>query len=266
MSRGDDRLWEPIPRLLHQTWKTTAIPEEWAAYRDSWLRHHASWRHRLWTDDDLDRLVAERYPWFLPTYRAFPRKIQRVDAGKYLILHACGGVYADLDCECLRPLDPIVERGGLIVVRTPDRVIDGAMLASPPGHPFWLETFAQMTKPPRWVGLLAGVPPLRASHVLLTTGPQMLRRAVRRYRGAIAAGRVSAGVTIIERDDIASRSWLRRFEPASATDGWVRHHHADSWLTPLEARLHGYLTARNAIGAAFVLAMAMAAVLVGLAR
>jgi hypothetical protein len=102
--------------------------------------------------------------------------------------------------------------------------------------------------------------------VLLTTGPQMLRRAVRRYRRAIAAGRVTAGVTIIEREDISSRSWLRRFEPVSATDVWVRHHHADSWLTPLEARLHGYLTARNAIGAAFALAVATAVVLMGLAR
>ena len=258
--------FEPIPLLIHQTWKTTTIPVEWVGYRDSWLRHHPAWRHVLWTDDDLERLVVERYPWFLPAFRAFPRQIQRVDAGKYFVLHACGGVYADLDCECLRPLDAIVERGGLIVVRTPDRVIDGALLASPPGHPFWLETFAQMRDPPYWVRPLRGIPPLRASHVLLTTGPQMLRRSVRRYRRELASGRAASGVTVIEPGFFAGRSWLRRFEPDSSTDAWLRHHHSDSWLTPLEVRLHGYLTARNARRGALVLAAAMAAVVVGLAR
>jgi mannosyltransferase OCH1-like enzyme len=34
-------------------------------------------------------------------------------AARYVLLHRFGGVYADLDMECLRPLQPLLERHGL---------------------------------------------------------------------------------------------------------------------------------------------------------
>ena len=52
--------------------------------------------------------MRERYPWFLPTYDAFPLPIMRADAARAFILHAHGGVYADLDAEPLRPIDRLL--------------------------------------------------------------------------------------------------------------------------------------------------------------
>ena len=39
-------------------------------------------------------------------YRRYPEMIQRVDAARYMLLHHFGGLYADFDVECVRPLDP----------------------------------------------------------------------------------------------------------------------------------------------------------------
>jgi hypothetical protein len=49
-----------MPRIIHQTWKTEAIPPQWQAAQRSWRDAHPEWEYRFWTDEDLDRLVRER--------------------------------------------------------------------------------------------------------------------------------------------------------------------------------------------------------------
>ena len=136
-----------IPTIIHQTWRTGEIPERWKDYQASWQREHPGWAYRLWTDQANRELIATRYPWFLSTYDAFPRDIQRVDASKYFIIYTYGGVYADLDCECLKPLDPLLADGGAVVSRTRDGVIDCAVFASSIRHPFWETVFHAMQHP-----------------------------------------------------------------------------------------------------------------------
>ena len=87
----------PIPRVIHQLWKDEVLPERYVAMRRSWLRFNPGWELRLWTDRDLLNLVEERYPDWLATYTGYRRNISRADLGRYLVLQAFGGVYADLD-------------------------------------------------------------------------------------------------------------------------------------------------------------------------
>lgn len=227
--------YEPIPRKLHQTWKSNAIPPAWIAHQTSWQTLHTHWSYRLWTDEDNRQLIAEHYPWFLPTYDQFPRDIQRVDAAKYFILYHHGGLYVDLDSQALRTIDDLLTDGGVVVSRTPDGVIDGAFLASPPKHPFWEQTFSLMQRPTLLARLLTKLPWMSASAVLFTTGPQMLRVAVRRYRRS-----AQAGITVLPPERVSSRSWLRRFQPFPAAESYVHHHHTDSWLRPGEKLVHGH--------------------------
>ncbi len=231
---------ESIPRILHQTWKTEDVPLHWQCLRESWLTRHRDWHYQLWTDADNRALIARRYPWFLPTYDAFDRPIQRVDAAKYFILHANGGVYADLDTECRRCVDPLVEGARLVLSRTPDGVIDGAFLASTPGHPFWVVVFKAMAASPWWIRWMRTFAITSSSHVLLSTGPQMLRRTLRSFRhSANQADR--RAIRICEPDLLSSRSWLRRFEPFDDVNAYVLHHHDDSWLTRRELFWHRFL-------------------------
>ena len=45
-----------------------------------------AWEIRLWTDRDLEALVASRYPELLDMYRAYNMPICRADHGRYLVL------------------------------------------------------------------------------------------------------------------------------------------------------------------------------------
>lgn len=206
---------------------------------------HPEWEYQLWTDAANRALIADRYSWFLPVYDAFPRDIQRVDAAKYFILYTYGGVYADLDCECVKPLDPLMATGGAIISRTPDDVIDCAMLASSPGHPFWKVAFSQMQHPPLVTRLLWKIR-YEASYVLFSTGTRMMKRAAFAYRRQAASGQ-APGLTILEPRFFSCRSWLDRYRPFDEPDAHVLHHYTDSWLEPGELRVHQWFTRRAAL-------------------
>ena len=94
-----------IPRIIHQMYRTTELPEDWAHVPRAWKQLHADYQYMLWTDEQLRQLIAEDYPWLLATYDAYPHDTQRWDASRFAILHKYGGVYADLDIQAraLRP-------------------------------------------------------------------------------------------------------------------------------------------------------------------
>ena len=57
-----------IPKIFHQSWKTTAVPERYVAWQQSCQQHHKDWDYLFWTDDDNRKLIIEEYPWLLYTY------------------------------------------------------------------------------------------------------------------------------------------------------------------------------------------------------
>ena len=140
-----------IPTTLHQIWNTAWTPDRFTALRETWRQRNPHWSFRLWTHADLEQLVRERYPDLLDMFLAYPEVLYRADLGRYLVLETFGGVYADLDAECLRPLDPLLEGASLLFGLEPDehltqepvagtglrQVLGTAFIASVPGHPFW---------------------------------------------------------------------------------------------------------------------------------
>ncbi|KAK7492631.1 hypothetical protein BaRGS_00016110, partial [Batillaria attramentaria] len=99
-----------IPKRIHQTWKSAKIPRSFHAWIRSWTAKHPDWEYWLWTDDNARQLVAERFPSLLPVYDGYREPIRRADALRYVVLHEFGGVYADMDMESLRPIDPLTVR------------------------------------------------------------------------------------------------------------------------------------------------------------
>jgi mannosyltransferase OCH1-like enzyme len=176
------RRFADAPKILHQTWRDRVIPARWRAMHEGWRRQLPHWKHRLWTDEENRALVAEHYAWFLPYYDAYPQPIMRADAARYFILHREGGAYADLDLQCLRPIDDLLLGREVVFGLEPtehvdeqaraaglDWIVCNAFMASPPGHPFWEFLFEALGKAAREPD------PLNA------TGPYLLSRACREY-------------------------------------------------------------------------------------
>ena len=167
-----------IPPILHQMWKTDQVPEQFKGWADGWLRHNPDWTRMFWTDRTLLEFVGRHYPGFLETYCNYTAGIMRADAARYLLLHHFGGVYADIDCECVAPFAPIMAENRVVLCHEPaahlpmhipyrgmTHLLFNGTMASPPGHPFW----------PHLMSYLPGL--ARSKEVLDATGPCVLTSA-----------------------------------------------------------------------------------------
>ena len=101
-----------IPKIIHQVWDSPEnrdIPLFLQVLMNTWKVYNPDWKYHLWNRKEMDRLVKEEFPYFCDTYYNFPYDIQRWDAIRYMILYKYGGLYVDLDIECLKPIDPILK-------------------------------------------------------------------------------------------------------------------------------------------------------------
>lgn len=142
-----------IPHIIHQLWKTREVPEDLREFQQSWITHHPDWEYRLWTDEDNHRLVREHYPHYVEVFESLTPPIVKIDFIRLAYMHRFGGIYADMDFEALRPLDSLVsgdrivvgrENGGIGISMRGRPFIINAFLASPAGHPLWLEIMQAM--------------------------------------------------------------------------------------------------------------------------
>lgn len=99
-----------IPKIIHQTWKDVFIPHWLAKYVATWIHLNPDWEYIFWSDNDLDLLIAEEFPFLVSSYSSLPLKIMKVDLARYCIMSKYGGVYADIDFECYRPLGNILAK------------------------------------------------------------------------------------------------------------------------------------------------------------
>ncbi|KAJ6443583.1 C2H2 finger domain-containingprotein [Purpureocillium lavendulum] len=91
-----------IPNTIHQVWKSNDVSTYSPilhASRDAWkaMFEPLNYTVKLWTDEDISQLVKTKYPWLKSTYDGYPQNIQRADIARLLVVHAEGGLYADLD-------------------------------------------------------------------------------------------------------------------------------------------------------------------------
>ena len=93
-----------IPRLLHQAWHppkagaSSAPPRQLAALIARWqasLPH--DWRRQFHTAEDARALWSDHAHHLLGLYDAYNLSVHRADASRLLLMHAHGGIYADLD-------------------------------------------------------------------------------------------------------------------------------------------------------------------------
>lgn len=174
-----------IPRLIHQLWKSTDVPPGCRHWVASWQRLNPSYRYRLWTNSDLERLLEQEFPAWREIFWGYRDNICRIDLARCLILKRYGGIYADLDFECLRPQDELLHGRSLVLGLEPDShaeryqevrpglsgIACNAWMASTPEHPFWDHLLACMRQS------------ARADEVLDATGPFVLTQALESYAG-----------------------------------------------------------------------------------
>lgn len=170
-----------IPKIIHQTWKNEEIPAHYQPLIETWKENHLDWKYILWTDEMNEDFLKKYYPDFLPVYHGYPYSIQRVDAVRYFILQQYGGVFVDLDFECLLNIEPLINNHSCVFGIEPhehcqrfnkDMIICNAFMASSIGHDFLkevcenLKSVTQDTKnAPAWQIVLESTGPFKLTEV-----------------------------------------------------------------------------------------------------
>jgi mannosyltransferase OCH1-like enzyme len=173
-----------IPLILHQTWKTESLTEPLQSFFDSWTLHNPEFERRFYNDRDCREFIRTAFPPYLDVYDGLPFSIQRADLFRYLVIYRFGGLYADIDMECLRPIKSFLCGDGAIfsieaqISRSRQRElgyrhpyqIANCIFAASPGDPFLLklvETVASQAQ---------ARPAQSLTDVEDTTGPHLLTR------------------------------------------------------------------------------------------
>jgi mannosyltransferase OCH1-like enzyme len=164
--------YEEVPKIIHQTAMSDKSKWNpiWERCQQSWKDKFPDFEYRMWTDEDLENLVKTDFSWFYDTWKGYDKNIKRIDSARYCILYKHGGMYVDMDFECLEnfwdqiPMDKVSIAG---CAHTPVG-FENALMVSPKEHPFWELVFSQLFR-------------LKDENVFKATGPQLIDGAAEQY-------------------------------------------------------------------------------------
>lgn len=171
-----------IPKIIHHVCDyPDGVPKNLLALAATWKKYHPEWEQCFWNRPQMDNFVRTVCPDFEPHYRAFPHNVQRWDAVRYLILYHIGGMYVDLDYECFRAFDAVLNGRTCCIAVEPtlnakcyglSRILSNALMAAVPGNRFMAHIIDELKALD-----LEGMAHLETwKFVLETTGPLMLTR------------------------------------------------------------------------------------------
>jgi hypothetical protein len=122
-----------IPRIIHHIWLGGPVPTKLQRLIATWRTAHPSWIHCMWTDTT----VAGIDFWNKDAIAAATNYGEVSDILRYEILYSIGGVYVDVDVQCVKSLDPLHDRDALYigVSKTTIFELNNAVIGAPRGHP-----------------------------------------------------------------------------------------------------------------------------------
>jgi mannosyltransferase OCH1-like enzyme len=165
-----------MEKYLHQIWLgKNPLPRWFPAYQETWRQHFAGWKYKLWSDADVAGMVG-KFICQTPFTQGLNVGLQS-DVLRLELLRQHGGLYVDVDFECLRNFADFLPGdcfayGDELPLRP-----GNALLAAPAGHGFVehmlhaVERYLQRALKSR-----VGLPTVQA-----TSGPDALHRALQTW-------------------------------------------------------------------------------------
>jgi len=167
-----------IPKIIHQTWKTSEIPENWKFGVDECKRIHNDYEYKLWTDEMMEEFVKKEYPDFYQIYKSYKYHIQRCDAFRYLVLYKYGGIYIDMDIVCKKKLDNLLKYD-IVFTKSANvpHLFTNAFFMSSKNNEIMKYCIDNLPKNAK-SKLLFG----KHNHVMYSTGPNFLSNMINNYK------------------------------------------------------------------------------------
>ena len=100
-----------VPRIIHQIWihhDDIPLYKYDIKHIQSWKNNHPTWKYNLWSMSDCDQLIETHFPRIKSQYDA-GQYVVKADICRVAVLIIHGGIYADLDTECFKSFDSLVD-------------------------------------------------------------------------------------------------------------------------------------------------------------
>lgn len=107
-----------IPKIIHQSWKTKNLTGNWKSWSQSWQQCLPDWQYRFYDDHDNRALIKANFPEVLEAFDGFARPVMRADVSRLAYLASFGGLYADLDIECVKDPTALLKKNAASVIMT----------------------------------------------------------------------------------------------------------------------------------------------------
>lgn len=166
-----------FPKTIHQTWKDYNLPENFQKWANTWKKYNPNYEYKLWSDQDNLKFITDEFTYFLSKYNSYNHHIKKVDAARYFYMYKYGGIYCDLDFECLKNFDTLLEDnikyevilGYMGEDKDFDHCIPNALMISKKKSNFWLHLIKIMESR------------INSSSPEYDTGPILLKHAYESY-------------------------------------------------------------------------------------
>lgn len=176
-----------IPRIIHHIYEDPAGPPgNLFQISKSWQERMPQWEYRFWNKQMIADFLKSICPDFSDIYHSYPFNVQRWDAIRYLILYHIGGLYVDMDYECIRPLDVLLADSTCCMGMEPTinsriynkaLVVGNALMASKPKHPYIAKIIEELKK-----NYCVNYGESESAQVLESTGPFMTTRVYEKFK------------------------------------------------------------------------------------
>jgi mannosyltransferase OCH1-like enzyme len=216
---------DEIPKIIHQL-----APADRSKWNEMWHGCHMTWQntysghvHMMWTDEAMQDFCIDNYPVFYnKIYSMLTPNIKKVDVFRYIILYHFGGLYADMDYECVHDFWHMLRSGKANIAESSHagEGFQNALMASPARHPFWHYVMSEV------------ISAKDIEDVLLSTGPQVIVRAVSLCPidmfNALPASEFSV-YSLTTDIKVASRRADKSFVPTTLPGVYAAHHGTGHW-------------------------------------
>lgn len=138
-----------IPLRIFQTYKTADVPEDMWNAAMSWASLNRDFDYRFFDDAACGRLIETHFGGeVVDAYHALPCGAFRADLWRYCALYVHGGVYADIDTVCTRPLRRLIRADDEFVVPKGEgpSTLYNAFICAAPKHRFLRKTIARVVQ------------------------------------------------------------------------------------------------------------------------
>lgn len=97
-------------KIIHQSWSTKFLPVKYKSNQLTLKKYFKDCKFKLWTDEDNDIFIKEKFPDFYPIYSNYNNKINQVDSARFFYLYEYGGLYIDLDVLLKKDIKPLLDQ------------------------------------------------------------------------------------------------------------------------------------------------------------